>query len=159
GGQAVGAEGRVPGGRRKCSALPATRPFTWPGRPLAPARRRGSPAAAGALAVGGPAVGRPGRRRGPGRRPGSGVLWGLVLQSGADLGPQLGVVRVPVHRNGVLGRGADDFLLLTGDGEGALGLAREVPAVGYLAHDAHLLTPPQSRTGGAPRRPARTPPA
>jgi hypothetical protein len=58
----------------------------------------------------------------------------------ADLLAELGAVLVAVHRDGVLGRGADDLLLLADDRQRAVRIAREPAAVGHHACHRHLLS-------------------
>src|SRR5664280_436188 len=78
----------------------------------------------------------------------------LILERSADLFAQLRAGGVPVYRHGVLGCRPKHFFLLTGDGQRAVRLAREVPAVSYLAHRVLLWNPTGRHVAGCGRNPA-----
>src|SRR5664280_1112176 len=63
----------------------------------------------------------------------------LVLQVVPQPRPHLGVVGVPVGRDGVADGGGENLVLLAGDGQGAAVLAGEVPAVGNFS--GHRIAP------------------
>src|SRR5689334_12944372 len=65
-----------------------------------------------------------GRKRASGRGGGH-----LVLEHRLDLVPEFRAVGVTVYRDGVLGGGPDDLVLLAGDGQRAPALAGHLPAV------------------------------
>src|SRR6266536_3449324 len=76
------------------------------------------------------------------------ALRAIVLQHLAELLAQLRRVLVAVHVGGVQRGGADDLVLLAGDGEAALRLTGELTTVCDLA--CHVNAPPTCRWGPPP---------
>src|SRR5919202_5064378 len=63
----------------------------------------------------------------------------LILQHRTELDAEFRRVLVLVHRDGVFGGRADNLVLLAGDGQCAIALARELPTVRNLACHGPLL--------------------